>query len=474
MTSVAVAGFLASFLLGAAEEGCDTDFAVIQADNYFKEHLHLQRKRRSLFANITIADFDLNDVQDELLLLNAPMKVELPLKYYIPNGTGDEPSIDNFSFGRCRPKLDPEDPEYNLDAQSVAESHIDDALRIIETETGVPFERVYTADDVGLTGVIFGNFWDKNDPTSTEFPVDMRQQGDDKCYDSCYVNHIGARSQVYYDFVDANYGFNHGLVKFIHLGWCYNVTGSIIHEVMHKLGFEHEQKRTDRVQFISIDTTKSKWPNRIQNDPCSKWLYQWIFDETCDSDKSKLVKDGLIRSHGEFDFCSIQMYNLKSSSWDSNLVNATPLGYQKIADCMQENSDLYDPDDLEDCANPTTLATSRCVDVHRQRVGLSQGDIAAISALYSVNGSGRTSDTGSGTTSVPSMVGATGTVTRPGLVLAKSDEADSDTDNVPIIVAGSVGGVLVVGLALYFALAGSTGEKLTIETNDYFIADEYL
>ena len=43
----------------------------------------------------------------------------------------------------------------------------------------------------------------------------------------------------------------------MHVNWCYNMAGKIVHEMMHALGWVHEHQRDDRDDFLVVGNTKS-------------------------------------------------------------------------------------------------------------------------------------------------------------------------------------------------------------------------
>jgi len=107
--------------------------------------------------------------------------------------------------------------------------------------------------------------------------------------------------------------------------WC--GSGSLVHEVMHALGFYHEQSRPDRRKYIKI-----KWMN-IQ-------LKRWF----------NFFSSPFAKKTGAFDFDSIMLY-------------------------PSYNSFAKDP-------NKPTMTTKSGETFDSQRSGLSEGDLEGLTAAY--------------------------------------------------------------------------------------------
>ena len=103
---------------------------------------------------------------------------------------------------------------------------------------------------------------------------------------------------------------------------CAASTGIVIHELMHALGFKHEQDHPNRSTFLDVsnDTTLYK----------DDWYTQW----------APFAGPSIATP---FDPCSIMLYEPDSGRgfWEDHAVNFTPAGLQAAMKCIPQNRHLY-------------------------------------------------------------------------------------------------------------------------------------
>lgn len=96
----------------------------------------------------------------------------------------------------------------------------------------------------------------------------------------------------------------------VEIGGCVNDKAAIIHETLHKLGFQHEQFHPDAKKFLVVNETMLP----------EFWRDQWT-----EPSEITLLKD--------FDICSIMMYPAESSNWPKDAVRYTAEGLAALAKC---------------------------------------------------------------------------------------------------------------------------------------------
>lgn len=442
---------------------CDTDHQEL-----FKEEKRW-RDRRAIISglnNESNLDFLGENPPDYDYQFRAELIVSRPWKYYVPNGTGDEASIDNYSVGRCRSHQSLSNAVYNFNAQEEFEERLAEAIEHIESRTFMVFERVYSADDVGQTGFIIGNLPGLQNEQS-RIPANLSEYHyyPDYCYIKCYVSHIGAWPQRKLDGAI----YDPAIHKFIHAGKCYNNTGSIIHEIGHKAGFYHEQTRNDRDLFLSVTSNDD-----LMNNWGSQWRHRTV-------ERQKFANDGHMRQVGSFDLCSNQMYPVKpqclsfdennprnctqyrTDVWEHDAINLTEVGYQSLFECMQNNTDLFSDEILNACnsteeirkAYTTPLDTDCPANVNWQRNGLTKSDVDAYNLMYPNLDIAENSTSPTPTppptpppTPAPNPGNVTRTAVAPNYETADNDSSDTDL----VIILPSVGGAVFVlgGFIAYF------------------------
>lgn len=139
-------------------------------------------------------------------------------------------------------------------------------------------------------------------------------------------------------------GYNPGLDA--HTIWLSSGCGThrIMHEMMHVLGFHHEQKRGDRNKYIKVEpappTKDSK--KRLEQ---KKWAYQYDTDGYC---------------RGDYDFISVMHYDITRNDTEGVFprVSLTPAGNARLKELGMTEADVG------------------------QRFMLSDGDVEAIKFLY--------------------------------------------------------------------------------------------
>ena len=256
-----------------------------------------------------------------------------------------------------------------------------------------------------------------------------------------------------------------------------------MHEIGHKAGFYHEQTRDDRDLFLSVTSN---------DDLMNGWQSQWRHRT---NERQKFAADGHMRQVGSFDLCSNQMYPVKppclsfdennprnctqyrTDVWEHDAINLTEIGYQRLWECMQNNTDLFSDEILNACnsteeirkAYTTPLDTDCPANVNRQRNGLTKSDVDAYNLMYPYLDIAENSTeptppptpppysppplytsnptTYQNTESI-SYGGVTDTAVAPNYETADNDSSDS---NLVIILPSVCGAVLVLGgLIAYF------------------------
>jgi hypothetical protein len=96
----------------------------------------------------------------------------------------------------------------------------------------------------------------------------------------------------------------------IQLGRCVTDKSAIIHEVLHKLGFQHEQFHPDAGDYVVVNASLLD----------SVWRAQWFNSEA-------------IVYQRPFDICSVMMYPAESSFWPEGAVTYTARGQAALAEC---------------------------------------------------------------------------------------------------------------------------------------------
>jgi len=92
----------------------------------------------------------------------------------------------------------------------------------------------------------------------------------------------------------------------INLGWCATNLHAIVHEILHKLGFEHEQFHPNAADYVTINTSAMT----------AEAVVQW------DSEPNPIYLS-------PFDICSVMMYSVEAEP----AVTLTPLGAAALSSC---------------------------------------------------------------------------------------------------------------------------------------------
>ena len=136
---------------------------------------------------------------------------------------------------------------------------------------------------------------------------------------------------------------------------CATLKGVVIHELMHTLGFSHEQLHPNRSTFIVVSDDPALYD--------SAWQEQW---------RSPLPN----ASATPFDPCSIMMYPVNSADWRDVAVNYTEAGYAAAAACVVANARHYEYE-----GSAAAFVRRDPANAHQMH-GLSQGDVMMLNALY--------------------------------------------------------------------------------------------
>lgn len=154
----------------------------------------------------------------------------------------------------------------------------------------------------------------------------------------------------------ATIGFQN--VNFVQLtSPCAPYPGIVAHELLHSLGFIHEQDHPNRSTYLEISTDASHYSD--------DWQTQWI------------GFNGPVIAL-PFDPCSLMMYpvNSEANQWADHAVNFTDAGVKAAERCVPINRHLYSfTGSVGDFvrADPNNVF---------QRQGLSARDIAMLNVLY--------------------------------------------------------------------------------------------
>ena len=136
---------------------------------------------------------------------------------------------------------------------------------------------------------------------------------------------------------------------------CAASTGIVIHELMHALGFKHEQTHPNRSTFLDVSNRTDLYEDN--------WYLQWA------------PYEGRVLAT-PFDPCSIMMYEPDSELWADHAVNFTEAGLEAAMKCIPQNRHLYRyTGSVSDYVN-------RDHNNVVQRRGLSARDIAMLNTLY--------------------------------------------------------------------------------------------
>lgn len=109
----------------------------------------------------------------------------------------------------------------------------------------------------------------------------------------------------------------------VHIGRCARNKAAIIHEVLHKLGFQHEQFHPDAGIYVTIN--ESLLPD--------DWKAQWVGVDP-------------IVYKSKFDICSVMMYEPESIYWPESAVTYTAKGEAEASKCGDEILSKGDIDTL--------------------------------------------------------------------------------------------------------------------------------
>lgn len=131
--------------------------------------------------------------------------------------------------------------------------------------------------------------------------------------------------------------------------------GTVLHELLHALGFVHEQNHPNRSAYITVSLNESHYE--------SDWASQWV----------DVYSDALSTP---FDPCSIMMYTPDAPEWADEAVTFTALGLKAAEECIKENRHLY--------SFTTSISDYVSADHNNvvQRNGLSAKDIVMLRTLY--------------------------------------------------------------------------------------------
>ena len=126
----------------------------------------------------------------------------------------------------------------------------------------------------------------------------------------------------------------------VNLGWCYYLKSVVIHEIMHRLGFKHEQSSNFRDEFVVVG-------DNLKND-------------------GDYMKASYFLNSSEYDPCSIMQYALNSNFY------LTDEGKARLCRCFD-----YNRHELWETCNDINEVVGR-------PSYLSPSDIAGLNALYSL------------------------------------------------------------------------------------------
>jgi len=176
---------------------------------------------------------------------------------------------------------------------------------------------------------------------------------------------VGARGQC-----SANLGYQSNRVGAVNLGWCKSMEnlGSVIHELFHVVGVNHEQKRPDAEAAWTPPGGSTHGPyltmhwENFQGDDAETWKNQFLPDVHSYTGSQNDGSDDPHIGYSNYDFDSIMHYGRTSSGWSGNAYTTIPAGMPTGQRSRIATSDAQQVMDMYQCIDKDAGTTDSNLD----------------------------------------------------------------------------------------------------------------